>query len=176
MVRSLAIAFLASSTALVPATSSLKTVDHVDLQRYAGKWYELARIPNRFEKKCDRNVTAEYILEGKTITVRNTCLKADGETSVAKGRAKIIDKTTGARLKVTFFWPFYGDYWIIGLDPEYRWAIVGTPNRKYLWILSRTPSLPQPEMNRILIIVEEHGYRRSALTLTRQISNDTSMP
>lgn len=145
-----------------------KTVDHVDLTRYAGKWYELARMPNRFEKKCDRDVTAEYTLDGDTVRVVNSCVKADGETTMSKGRAKVFDKATGAKLKVTFFWPFYGDYWILGLDPEYRWAVVGTPDRKYLWVLSRTPSLPQDEMESILKLVEARGYKRTDAVPTRQ--------
>lgn len=145
-----------------------KTVDHVDLNRYAGKWYELARMPNRFEAKCDRDVTAEYTLDGDTVRVVNSCVKATGETTVSKGRAKVVDKATGAKLKVTFFWPFYGNYWVLGLDPEYRWAVVGTPDRKYLWVLSRAPSLPSSEMESILKLVEERGYKRTDAVPTQQ--------
>lgn len=145
------------------AQTPLKTVDHVDLQRYLGRWYEIARIPNRFEKQCARDVTAEYALNGSEITVRNTCVQADGKPNIAKGRAKVVDKTTGAKLKVTFFWPFYGDYWIIGLDPQYRWAIVGEPSRKYGWILSRTPSLPTSTLDEIRRQLEASGYRSSDL-------------
>ena len=112
----------------------LKTVDHVDLNRYLGKWYEIARLPNRFEKKCHRDVTAEYSRDGQKIIVHNSCIQQDGKPNVAEGRAKVVDATTNAKLKVTFFWPFYGNYWIIGLDSEYRWAVVGEPGRKYMWI------------------------------------------
>jgi apolipoprotein D and lipocalin family protein len=141
----------------------LKTVDHVDLPRYAGKWYEIARLPNRFEKKCARDVTAEYELKDGIVSVRNTCIQQDRASTTAKGKAKVVDASTNARLKVTFFWPFYGDYWIIGLDHDYRWAIVGEPSRKYLWILSRTPSLPKATLDMVLKKVEENGYHPADL-------------
>ena len=125
-------------------------------------------MPNRFEKKCDRDVTATYTLDGEAVRVENRCIKANGEETVAKGKAKVVNTATNAKLKVTFFWPFYGDYWIIGLDPEYKWVVVGTPDRKYLWILSRTPSLPAAEMERVLRVVEERGYKRSDAVPTKQ--------
>ncbi|MEK6398169.1 MAG: lipocalin family protein [Terriglobus sp.] len=168
MMRWIAAAVLVAGSVAAVGESVPKTVDHVDLKRYAGKWYELARMPNRFEAKCDRDVTAEYTLDGDVVRVVNSCVKANGETTVSKGRAKVVDKTTGAKLKVTFFWPFYGNYWIIGLDPEYRWAVVGTPDRKYLWVLSRTPSLAPAEMESILTLVEERGYKRTDAVPTRQ--------
>lgn len=167
MLRLLALALFAG-TASAPAQAPLTTVDHVDLDRYAGKWYELGRMPNRFEKKCDRDVMAEYTREGDSIRVENRCVKADGTLTVAKGKAKVADTSTNAKLKVTFFWPFYGDYWIIGLDPEYKWAVVGTPKRDYLWVLSRTPSLPQAEMEKVLHLVEQRGYKRSDPVPTKQ--------
>jgi apolipoprotein D and lipocalin family protein len=150
-------------SAIAMSQTPLKTVDHVDLPRYAGKWYEIARLPNRFEKKCARDVTAEYELQNGTVSVRNTCMQRDGSSTTAKGKAKVVDASTNARLKVTFFWPFYGDYWIIGLDPDYRWAIVGEPSRKYLWILSRTPSLPKATLDMVLKKVEESGYHPADL-------------
>ncbi|MEO6803443.1 MAG: lipocalin family protein [Granulicella sp.] len=156
------------STFSAKAAVPLTTVEHVDLHRYAGTWYEIARLPNRFEKKCVRDVTAEYTLDGDNVKVQNTCMQADGKPNVAKGRAKVVDAATGAKLKVTFFWPFYGKYWIIGLDPEYRWAVVGEPGRKYLWVLSRTPSLSPEEQNRVDQVIEERGYQRSALVETPQ--------
>lgn len=167
MIRLLSAALFAG-TLTGSAQPALTTVDHVDLNRYAGKWYELARMPNRFEKKCDRDVTATYRLEGDTVRVENRCIKADGSETLAKGKAKIVDSATNAKLKVTFFWPFYGDYWIIGLDPDYKWAVVGTPRRDYLWILSRTPSLPASEMERVHRVMEERGYKRQDLMPTKQ--------
>src|SRR3982751_5765726 len=106
-------------------TTAPKTVGHVDLSRYIGKWYEVARYPNRFEKNCISDVTADYSLrEAGTIEVLNSCRQADGRVKSSKGSAKVVDKQSNAKLKVTFFWPFYGNYWIIGLDPEYRYAVV----------------------------------------------------
>ena len=167
MLRLVAAALFAG-TLTAPAQPELTTVDHVDLKRYAGKWYELARMPNRFETKCDRDVTATYSVEGDTVRVENRCIKADGSETVAKGKAKVADAATNAKLKVTFFWPFYGDYWIIGLDPEYTWAVVGTPKRDYLWILSRTPSLTAAEMETVMRLVEERGYKRTDAVPTKQ--------
>lgn len=148
----------------------LKTVDHVDLNRYLGKWYEIARLPNRFEKKCQRDITAEYSLDGKKILVHNSCIQQDGKVKVAEGKAKVVDDVTNAKLKVTFFWPFYGDYWIIGLDPEYRWAIVGEPGRKYMWILSRTPHITDPERGNILGLMQQAGYDPGQLIYPQQTS------
>ncbi|MDE1163694.1 MAG: lipocalin family protein [Acidobacteriaceae bacterium] len=169
--------FLVLATFLFPFVSRagaaekppLKTVDHVDLSRYLGKWYELARLPNRFEKKCDRDVMAEYTLDGETVRVVNTCIKADGKATQSKGKAKVVDAATKAKLKVTFFWPFYGDYWIVGLDSEYRWAVVGEPSRKYLWVLSRTKTLSDAEWKVVDGVIREAGYEKSAVRMTKQV-------
>ena len=119
---------------------TLEVVPHVDLEKYLGKWYEIAHLPFRFENDCT-DITATYSLsKDGNVSVLNECLK-DGKLKRAKGKAKVVDKISGAKLKVTFFWPFYGDYWIIDLGKDYNYAVVGTPNRKYLWILSRTPHM-----------------------------------
>jgi hypothetical protein len=105
----------------------LEAVAHVDLQRYLGKWYEIATIPQRFQKGCV-GVTAEYTLrKNGDIRVVNTCVEGtlEGKRRQARGKARVVDKVTNAKLKVTFFWPFWGAYWIIGLDEDYRWAVVG---------------------------------------------------
>lgn len=163
------LALLASSLGAVQAqTGPVRTVDHVDLQRYAGTWYELGRMPNRFEKKCARDVTANYRLDGDTVAVTNSCVKEDGSRTDAHGKAKIVDKATNAKLKVTFFWPFYGDYWILGLDPEYRWAVVGTPDRKYLWLLSRTKTLTPDQKARAMQVIQQNGYSPTSLVPTPQ--------
>lgn len=111
---------------------------------------------------------AEYQLKGNEVAVTNTCVKADGSMTVAHGKAKVVDAATNAKLKVTFFWPFYGDYWILGLDPEYRWAVVGTPNRKYLWVLSRTKSLSPDETRQVMHVVEQNSYNAGSLVPTPQ--------
>jgi len=148
------------------------TVAAVDLGRYAGLWHGLARIPNRLQKQCVRGASAEYTLrEDERLTVVNRCFKKDGKIDEAKGIARVEDAASNARLKVSFVsflgWrPFWGDYWIIGLDEEYRWAIVGTPNRKYGWILARTPTLDDDTLEGIFAILERNGYTRDALQMS----------
>lgn len=147
----------------------LRTVPSVDLQRYAGRWFEIARLPNRFQRNCDRDTSATYALrpDGK-ITVVNQCRQADGRMKSVKGTARTTDGGNNARLKVTFFWPFSGDYWVIGLDPEYRWALVGEPGRKYLWLLSREPRMEEAEVRSILETAAAQGYDLKPLIRTRQ--------
>jgi len=150
------------------------TVAHVDLERYVGLWYEIAKIPNRFQRKCASGTTAEYTLrEDGRITVVNRCVEEDGDTAEAEGIAKIEDIGSNAKLKVSFVsfigWrPFWGDYWVIGLDTGYQWAIVGTPDRKYGWVLARTPTLDESTMDEIFTIVEHNGYKRDAFEMSPQ--------
>lgn len=138
----------------------LATVPAVDLNRYVGKWYEIASYPAWFQKGCT-GTTADYTpLPDGRIRVVNRCFKnsLDGPLKESSGSAEVADPITKAKLKVTFFWPFKGDYWIIGLDPDYRWAIVGVPSRRYLWILSRTPTLETAVIKDIFQIIEEKGF------------------
>ena len=136
---------------------TLEVVPHVDLKKYLGKWYEIAHLPFRFEEGCS-DITATYSLrEDGTISVLNEC-KRNGKVKRAKGKAKVVDKNTGAKLKVTFFWPFYGDYWIINLGKDYDYAVVGTPNRKYLWILSRTPQMDDKLFSQLIELVKSKGF------------------
>jgi len=157
------------SSAQATSPSPLTAVDNVDLRRYAGKWYEIARYPNHFQRNCQSDTTAVYTLrdDGK-VEVVNACREKDGKVTTARGTAKVVDKKTNAKLKVTFFWPFYGDYWVIGLDPDYQYAIVGEPSRKYLWILSRTPSLEEATYQGVLRLVETLGYQPGKLQKTNQ--------
>jgi apolipoprotein D and lipocalin family protein len=146
----------------------LDVAPSVDLGRYAGKWYEIARLPNRFQRDCATNTTATYTLrtDGK-VTVINECRTAGGRTRSAKGIARVADaRGPNTKLKVTFFWPFSGDYWIIGLDPEYRWAVVGEPGRDYLWILSREPRLDSTLYERILERARLQGFDTSKMIKT----------
>ncbi|MBR9976456.1 MAG: lipocalin family protein [Bacteroidetes bacterium] len=119
----------------------LKTVDAVDLDRYMGTWYEIMRLPNSFQKDC-WNSTAEYSLrdDGK-VRVVNRCRKdsVNGPENSATGKAWVVAGSNNSKLKVSFFWPFRGDYWIIELDENYQWVAVGAPSREYLWILAREP-------------------------------------
>lgn len=154
---------LAGAAAAEPR--SPEAVPSLDLNRYAGKWYEIARLPNRFQRECAGETTATYSLrdDGK-ITVLNQCRAADGRVKSAKGTAKLASaKGPNSKLKVTFFWPFYGDYWVIGLDPDYKWALVGGPDRKYLWILSREADMDEALFGRILELARGQGYDVSRL-------------
>jgi len=159
-------------TAIVLAetrTADLPTVSRVDLARYMGRWFAIAKYPTRFERECERDVTATYSrLENGELEVVNACIQADGKLRVSKGRAKRADENNPAKLKVTFFWPFYVDYWIIDLDPQYRWAVVGEPRRKYLWILSRTPHMDPALYQEITARLASKGYDASKLVPMKQ--------
>lgn len=153
------------------------TVDSVNLNKYIGLWYEIAKIPNRFQKDCARNTTATYKLrdDGK-IEVINKCIEEDGDTNVAEGIAKVVDTATNAKLEVSFvrilgFQLFWGDYWIIGLDNDYKYAVVGTPSRKYGWILSRTPKLSSENIDKIFDILKKQGYDPNDFVMTEQTNN-----
>jgi apolipoprotein D and lipocalin family protein len=149
---------------LFPQQNPPTTVEYVDLKKYIGLWYEIAKIPNSFQDHCVKGTTAKYILKDDgEIGVINSCIDEDGEVDDADGVARIVDKKSNAKLEVSFVsflgWrPFWGDYWIIGLDENYQWAIVGTPNRKYGWILCRTPKLDEQTMNKIFQILKDQGY------------------
>jgi len=148
----------------------LETVDSVDLERYLGRWYEIASYPMFFQKGCTAT-TADYSLrEDGLIEVINSCRKKtlDGNLKEAKGRAKVVDPETNAKLKVSFFGPFWGDYWIIDLDPDYQWAVVGGPKRKYLWILSRTPQMDPAVFDEIVSRLPAKGYDPNRLNTTTQ--------
>jgi apolipoprotein D and lipocalin family protein len=147
----------------------LQTVAHVDLNRYVGKWFEIARYPNWFERKCDRDVTAEYSMKDDGgIRVVNTCVTVGGKVQRSVGTARVVDASTNAKLRVTFFWPFYGKYWVIGLGNQYEYAVVGEPSRGYLWILSRSAAMPEPVYEDIVQQVTAKGYDAKKLVRTKQ--------
>jgi len=152
------------------ASAPLEVVLFVDLQKYLGTWYEIATIPQRFQKGCV-GVTAQYSLRPDGgIDVINTCRQdtLDGRVRSVHGQAWVVDKLTNAKLKVRFFWPFTGAYWIIGLDAGYRWAIVGHPNRKYLWILCRTPQMDNALYAELLKLIAAKGYDLGKIIRTPQ--------
>lgn len=145
-----------------------KTVSYVDLKKYTGTWFEIARYPNRFQKKCIGNVQATYTLRSNSkISVLNQCLEESGKTKIANGKAVVTDSVTNSKLKVTFFWPFYGNYWILDLDQNYTYAVVGEPDRKYLWILSRTPEIDPHLYSEILERIKDQGYDTTKLIRTK---------
>jgi len=133
------------------AGSPPRTVERVDLARYAGTWYEIASFPSWFQRGCTATTATYGLRDDGRVSVENRCTR-DGERSGVEGVAWPVDDSN-ARLKVRFFWPFSGNYWIIELDPDYQWAVVGDQSRDYLWILSRAPrmdeSLYQDLMNRV---------------------------
>ena len=153
------------------STKKLEVVQYVDLERYLGTWYEIVRLPAWFEKNCT-GVTATYSMrkDGK-IEVVNRCKKEtlDGSIKEAVGKAWVKDKTSNAKLKVMFFWPFAGDYWIIDLDDKnYQYAVVGDPKRKYLWVLSRIPKMDETLLNSLLDRAKKQGYDLDKLIKTVQ--------
>lgn len=157
---------------------SVKTVQSVDLERYMGNWYEIARIPNSFQKKCVGNVTANYTLRpDDTVRVVNRCLEEDGKTDMAEGIAKIVDPETNAKLKVSFVSIFginlfWGNYWILYLDEDYKNAVVGDPKRKYGWILSRKKELSEKELEPMFKALRDNGYNTDDFVPTRQNIKD----
>ena len=135
-------------------------VASVDMKRYAGTWYEIARLPNFFEKKL-KCITATYSLRGDgKIKVLNKgyYITSPGKSNSAEGVACIPDKSSPGKLKVRFFWPFSGDYWIMFLDQDYRYVLVGDPSRKYLWILSRENNMNEETYRMLLQKAVNNGY------------------
>ncbi|NOT49056.1 MAG: lipocalin family protein [Acidobacteria bacterium] len=156
--------------------AALTTVGSVDIPKYLGKWYEIAKYPNKFQKQCVGNTTATYSQKANgKLEVLNECLKKDGTTDAAKADGKIADKASNAKLKVRFapgflsFLPFvWADYWIIDLDRDYEYAVVGEPKREYLWILSRKPTIDEALYQQILSRIESKGFVPTRLVKTPQ--------
>ena len=160
---------LTSCTTMTMETQPpLKTVNHVDLSRYVGDWYEVARYPNSFQKGCVGSMATYTLMMDGKIEVLNQCRDntPDGKLRTAKATAWVVDKTTNAKLKVTFFWPFAGDYWIIELGRDYEYAVIGHPTRKYLWILCRTKQMDEALYNGILARLAAQGYDTTRLIKT----------
>ncbi len=151
------------------APPAVQTVPEVDLKRYAGKWYEIASVPMIFQRDCVGDTTAEYTLNADgTMSVNNRCRTRNGTISAASGTATVIPGSSNAKLEVMFVRPFKGNYWIIGLDKDYRWAVIGGPERKYLWILSRTAHLPEDELAQAQKAARAQGYTLEELRYTPQ--------
>ena len=136
-------------------------VASVDVQRYLGTWYQQALIPNRFQSLCVSNTRATYAMDGKDLSVLNRCTGAGGKSEVATGVAKIVEGSNNAKLRVSFFRPFYGDYWVLALDPDYQWALVGDPSRQYCWVLSRNAQLSDITFAQILDRAAVLGYDKT---------------
>lgn len=140
----------------------------VEIERYLGRWHEIARYEQGFQKDCD-GVTADYSRrDDGGIKVVNTCRKPGGRIADAVGKAKIVDSATNAKLKVSFFGPFYGDYWVLDRAEDYSWAIVGEPSGRYLWLLAREAK-PSPTAAQAMIArARALGYDTGMLRMTRQ--------
>ena len=148
----------------------LQTVPSVDLNKYVGKWYEIASYPLVFQKGC-HCTTAEYTLSAKDyVVVENRCNKdsVTGRVSYIKGKAFVEKEGDNAKLLVQFFWPFKGKYWIIDLASDYSYAVVSHPNRKSLWILSRTAKMDEAIYQQILARLQEKGFDLSKIQITKQ--------
>jgi len=178
---------LAAALLAPPAEAAkppLETVPHVDLNRYLGDWFEIARLPNWFEESCSSDVRASYALrDDGRIDVLNACRKADGTIKTARGIARVVDPKTSARLKVRFapailsFLPaVWGDYWIIGLADDYGWAVVGSPDRKYLWILARSPAPDRRSIDEAMAIAREKGFDVERVVRPPQSTTGTTTP
>ena len=140
----------------------------VDLHKYLGRWYEIARYEQGFQKGCE-GVTADYSLRTDGgIDVLNRCRKPGGKLSEARGRAKVVDGTANAKLKVSFFGPFYGDYWVLDHADDYSWSIVGEGSGRYLWILSRKATPAEAEVRGLVDRARALGYDTSMLRRTEQ--------
>ena len=162
------------SSAELENKTELTVVDNVDLSRYLGLWYEIGFIPVWFQKGCAGGTTAEYSLfKDGVVNVVNRCCTGDGKVKEAKGRAWVVDNKIPAKLKVSFvsllgLWLFKGHYWIIDLDPDYHYAVVGHPSRDLGWILSRTPTLSEKVLQGIAERLTANGYDFSRFKMTNQ--------
>ncbi len=168
------------SSIIYKSANTPTTVDSVDLKKYAGTWYEIGRLPMYFQRNCASDVTATYVekTDGSGIKVINECKAEDGSGIMAEGLAKPADNT-GSKLKVTFLpswirWLPVGraDYWVLARDPDYQTALVGTPDKKYLWLLARSPNVSQETYAKYRQIAQQQGYDLKEFKLTSQ-SNQT---
>lgn len=175
---SLVIAALAALAGCAAASHDppLTPIASLDLNRYGGRWFELAKYPNRFQTQCVADTTARYdLLPDGAVRVTNRCQVADGSFDEAVGRAERTGEGSEAKLKVRFaprwlsWLPMvWGDYWVIDLDPDYTLAAVSEPERRYLWILSRTPSVEPGRFQALLTRLQGQGFDTGKLEMTRQ--------
>ncbi len=151
-----------------PGPKEVRTVEYVDLNRYAGKWYQIAFFPTFFQGKCTIDTTATYgLLPDGRVSVLNECRTPKGKYRSITGTARVVDFDSNAKLKVKFFWfAPAGDYWILDLDPNYQTAVVGSPDRKFLWFLARTPSIPKSRYDQLVNAAAGQLFDVSRLQLT----------
>ena len=186
LLRAGSLGFLGLLVANTTAARTPEVVGFVDLDRYAGAWYEIARIPNRFQTHCHSNVMADYRpAADKRLKVVNSCTDKHGNKDEAHGLARVVDPDSNAKLEVSFVslfgWRlFWGDYWIFDLAPDYSYAVVGTPDHRFGWILSRTPTLPTGVRLKIDGKLQQVGYSpgafKNSLQLTRTLTGGADTP
>lgn len=176
MKKILSISLATSLVGCATPPAELPTQPDVDLKKYVGSWYEQARLPNRFQKDCAGDVQANYVLNSdSTISVTNQCRKGDGSIDVAEGEgrlAKAFDPRDPAKLEVRFApkWTswlpvVWGDYWIMKLEGDYRYSLVGTPDRKYLWVLSRDKRADKTTVAQLLDYSRTQGFDTDAVVM-----------
>ena len=166
-IASLAACSTAKDTNLAP----LPVVDKVDVARYLGVWHQVSWIPNSFQGDCVSDTKATYSLDGSDLRVLNQCKDASGKMTEAKGIAKIVEGSNNAKLRVSFFRPFYGNYWVLALDPDYKWVLVGEPKRTFGWVLARETTLDAATLNQILDRAVNLGYDRAAFKMSPSSAN-----
>ncbi len=166
--KKLSLVLIILFSSLVHANTPIETVDYVDVNRYLGRWYDIASYPQWFQEGCTNTQALYELKKNGDLKVTNSCNldKVDGKLKVSIGKAKIVDKTTNSKLKVSFFGPFYGKYWIIDLGENYEYAVVSDPTQETLWILSRTKKLEQTLLNEILSRLQSKGYDLKKLSYT----------
>lgn len=167
---------LVSFVLLVGCSSNqpLETAKNVSLEKYQGVWYDIAHLPQKFQDDC-KCVTAEYTLKKDFVEVFNTCYnKESGQITTITGKATTMDSGNNSELQVQFFWPFKGDYYIIKIEPDYSYAMVGSPDRESLWILCREPKPAAVTLKNYLNMAEELGFNTSALVYTDQSCYDSN--
>ncbi len=176
LAAALVLAGCARSTTEKRHLPPLTTVGHVELSRYLGTWYEIASFPQSFQKGCTATTATYSLRDDGKIDVLNRCRqdRVDGEERSAKGLARVVDPATNAKLEVSFFRPFWGDYWVIDLGRDYEYAVVGHPGRDYLWILSRTPTMDDATYAGIIERLKAKGYQTERLVKTAQPAPGTS--
>lgn len=173
--RAVSMLLMACTALCLPApapAAPVSSVPDLDLSRYAGHWYEIAHLPVSFQRRCSGDITAAYTLRADgTIGVRNACRTGDGTQLVTDGVARTVEGHPG-RLQVRFApdwlsWlpPVWADYWVVALDPDYQWAVVGDPEREYLWILSREPSMDAALFARLKTAAAAMGYELGPLVM-----------
>jgi len=165
---------LVAAALLTMRETRLDVVSNLDLNKYMGRWFEIARLPNRFQDKCVSDVEANYSVQPDSrISVVNRCRERDGNVTEAQGVARRVDGAPPSVLQVRFAPAFlsflsavWGDYQVIALDDAHTHAVVGSPDRKYLWVLARTPSLDDGTYDQLLQIAKKQGFDVSRVVRT----------